>query len=411
MIGGMAAFLVSPIARSSDWAQAETARTPAQGKTPAYAVALEPVLEQLNRELLIPGAAVLVQSAQLGDWATTFGTRTLGGTQPVTLGDHVRIGSNTKTMTATIILQLVEEGRLQLDDPVAKFRPDVPNGEQISVDQLLLMRSGLYNYSESLELNQALDDTPTRVWTPDELLAIAFEHPPLFAPGAQYSYSNTNYILLGLIIEQLTGDSAEDQFQKRIFAPLGLTDTILPPRGSNAIPTPYPQGYQYGTNVETISTQALPAEQQAQAAAGTLLPIDVTNENPSWGWTAGAAISTAGDLARYVQALVGGGLLSSQLQAQRLASMQLTDPADPTGISFGLGLAHFGPMYGFIGDIPGYNSFTGHDPDRDITVIVWTSLGYAPDGSPPATALAKAIIAQLYGAGIVPSDRSPASGV
>jgi D-alanyl-D-alanine carboxypeptidase len=378
------------------------------GKTPAYAAALEPTLARLCDELLVPGAAVLVQSPQLGDWATTFGTRMLGGAQPVALGDHVRIGSNTKTMTGTVILQLVEEGKLRLDEPVSKYRPDVPNGEHITIDSLLRMRSGLYNYSESVELNQALDDTPTRVWTPDEVLAISFAQPPVFAPGERYSYSNTNYVLLGLIIEQLTADSAENQFQQRIFDPLGLTETVLPARASNAIPDPHPQGYQYGTNVETIASQALPADQQAQAAAGTLLPINVTNENPSWGWTAGAGISTAGDLARYVQALVGGGLLSNQLQAQRLASMQPTNPADPAGTSFGLGLAHFGPMYGFIGDIPGYNSFTGHDPDRAISVVVWTSLGYAPDGRPPATELGKAILAQLYGPGILPGAETAA---
>jgi D-alanyl-D-alanine carboxypeptidase len=235
------------------------------------------------------------------------------------------------------------------------------------------------------------------------VLAIAFRQPPLFAPGAAYSYSNTNFILLGVIIEQLTGDSVEAAFQQRIFGPLGLTETLMPPRTSNAISDPHPQGYQYGTNVETIASQALPAEQQARAIAGTLLPINVTDENPSWGWTAGAGISTAGDLARYVQALVGGGLLGSQMQAQRLASMQPTNPADSTGTSFGLALAKFGPMYGFIGDIPGYNAFMGYDPDRALTVVVWSSLGYAPDGQPPATELGKAIIAQLYGPAIVPS--------
>jgi D-alanyl-D-alanine carboxypeptidase len=406
LTGGLAVSLAFPEIIRWDGALAQVTQAPSSGKLPAYAAALQPVLTQLMDELLVPGAAVVVQSPQLGDWSAAFGTRALHGTQPVTLGDYVRIGSNTKTMTGTIILQLVDEGKLRLDDPVAKYRPDVPNGEQISIDLLLRMRSGLYNYSESVELNQSLDETPTRVWTPDELLAIAFQHPPLFAPGSEYSYSNTNFILLGLIIEQLTGDSAESQFQQRIFGPLGLTHTLMPAPTSNAIPVPHPQGYQYGTNVETITSQALPAAQQAEAAAGTLQPIDVTDENPSWGWTAGSGISTAADLARYVQALVGGGLLSDQLQAQRLASMQPTDPTAPTGAGFGLALAQLGPMYGFIGDIPGYNAFMGYDPDRAITVIVWTSLGYAPDGRPPATELGKAIISQLYGPAQVPHSGS-----
>ena len=232
-------------------------------------------------------------------------------------------------MTGTVILQLVDEGKLRLDDPISKYRPDVPNGEHIPIDLLLRMRSGLYNYSLSVEMNQALDETPTLVWSPDELLAIAFRQPPNFPPGADYNYSNTNFILLGLVIEQLTGDTAEAAFQKRIFGPLGLTQTLLPVLASNAIPTPHPQGYQYGTNVSTIFSSVLPAEQQAQAAAGALQPTDVTDENPSWGWTAGSGISTAGELAHYAQALVGGGLLSSEMQAQRLSSIRPTNPADP----------------------------------------------------------------------------------
>jgi D-alanyl-D-alanine carboxypeptidase len=384
------------------WAQAQARGKSASGKTPAYAAALEPKLQQLVQEMLVPAAAVLVRSPELGDWATTFGTRSLDGTQPVTLSDHVRIGSNTKTMTGTIILQLVEEGILSLDDPVSTYRPDVPNGDQITIRNLLTMRSGLYNYSESVELNRSLDETPLRVWAPDELLAIAFRQPSSFAPGAQYAYCNTNFILLGLIIEQLTGNSAEVEFQRRILDPLGLTETLLPVLSSNAIAVPHPQGYMFGTNVETITSSVLPADQQAAAAAGTLQPNDVTDENPSWAWTAGSGISTAGELGRYVQALVGGGLLGPEMQAQRLASMQPTDPSNPMSSRFGLALADLGPLLGFIGDIPGFNSFMGYDPNRAITIVTWTSLSAAPDGRPPATELGKAIVAQLYGASIVP---------
>ena len=156
---------------------------------------------------------MLVRSPELADWAATFGTRTLGGRVPVTLADHVRIGSNTKTWTGTVILQLVQEGKLRLDEPVAKYRPDVPNGQNITITHLLDMRSGLYNYSESLELNQTLDTNPTKVWAPDELLGIAYKYPPYFPPGQGYHYSNTNTVLLGLIIEKLTGNPVEQEFQ------------------------------------------------------------------------------------------------------------------------------------------------------------------------------------------------------
>src|SRR5581483_622324 len=189
-------------------ASAQSSTAMSDSAEPAYASALRPQLVQLLQTLLVPSAAVIVRSPRLGDWSATFGTRQLGGAQPVTLADHVRIGSNTKPMTGTVILQLVDEDALSLDDPVSKYRPDVPNGDQITITQLLNMRSGLYNYSESAEFNQALDDTPNRVWKPHDLLAIAFQQPPYFAPGTGYHYSNTNTVLLGLIIEQLTGDSA-----------------------------------------------------------------------------------------------------------------------------------------------------------------------------------------------------------
>src|SRR6185295_20153033 len=130
-------------------------------------------------------------------------------------------------------------------------------------------------------------------------------------------------------IEKLTGHPVEQEFQRRIFTPLGLRNTQLPPRTSNALPAPHPNGYQFGSNVETMATQVLPADQQAAAKAGILKPLDATDGNPSWAWTAGSGISTAEDLARYAQALVGGGLLNDAMQKQRLASIRQINPADP----------------------------------------------------------------------------------
>ena len=300
--------------RSSSRLPAPAVAAPAAFAHPAYASALRPKLQQIFTDTLTPGAVVLVRSPELGDWTATFGTRALGSADPVTLADHVRIGSNTKTWTGTVILQLVQEGKLTLDDPVSKFRPDVPNGQHLTITELLNMRSGLYNYTESLELNQTLDTNPTKAWTPDELLGIAYKNPPYFPPGQGFHYSNTNSVLLGLIIEKLTGNPVEQEFHRRIFTPLGLRNTRFPPRTSNALPAPYPNGYQFGTNVETMATQVLPPDQQAAARAGILKPLDATHDNPSWGWTAGAGISTAEDLARYAQALVGGGLLNDAMQ-------------------------------------------------------------------------------------------------
>jgi D-alanyl-D-alanine carboxypeptidase len=368
----------------------------APSEVPAYAAAVQPELDRLVRDLAVTGAVVLVRSPELGDWATTMGTRTWHGTEPVTLADHVRVGSNTKTMTATVILQLVDEGRIGLDDPVSRYRPDVPNGENITIAQLLDMTSGLANYTEDLGLNEQMDSNPGRVWNPEELLAIGLAEPPAFPPGEGFLYSNTNYVLLGVIIEQLTGVPVEKAFQDRIFAPLELSETSFPALTDASIPQPHPQTYTFGTNVETIDSLVLPPEVQDAASAGTLEPMDVTDANPSWGWTAGAGISTAPDLADYVEDLVDGCLLSPQLQQQRIASVQPLDPDDPASPGYGLGLARFGPVYGHSGELPGTNSFMGHDPVRDITVVTWASTAPAPNGDGPAVELAKVLIDELY---------------
>jgi len=124
-------------------------------------------------------------------------------------------------MTAAVIVLLGQEGKLRFDDPVSKYVSGVPNGNYITISELLKMRSGLFNYSSAPELAESLDHDPARVWTTEELLAIAFKHPPVFAPGTKYDYCNTNYALLGLIAEKVEGAPLARIFQDRFFGPLG----------------------------------------------------------------------------------------------------------------------------------------------------------------------------------------------
>jgi D-alanyl-D-alanine carboxypeptidase len=373
-----------------------SAPTAAVANPPSYAEALQPKLEQLAQQLLVTGAVVLVRSPELGDFTWVTGTRTRDGGDPVQTGDHIRVGSNTKTWTGTVILQLVQEGELALDDPVSKYRPDVPGGENITIANLLEMRSGLANYTEDFDVNNQNDIYPTKTWKPEELLAKAFAMPPVADPGTTFYYSNTNYVLLGLIIEQITGHPVAEEFRNRLFAPLGLDRTHLPDLASNEIPDPHAHGYTYGTNVGTIDTLVLPPDVQEAARTGEITPMDVTYVNPSWAWTAGSGISTAEDLVRWVEALAGGELLNPDLQQQRLDSLQPTDPNDPGGASYGLALAGFGPLRGHTGELPGYNSFMGHDPERGITIVTWAVPAPAVDGNAPAVELAKSTIAELY---------------
>ncbi|MDV8146452.1 serine hydrolase domain-containing protein [Arthrobacter sp. B10-11] len=357
--------------------------------------ALEETFRETAQDVRVPGAAMLLRTPG-GDLTYTYGVRSFGGTDPVTPADHVRIGSITKTWTTTVILQLVQEGKIQLDDPVADYRPDVPNGANITIEQLLTMRSGLYNYTEDPNVNQVLDADPGKAWTTDELLAAAFRHPPYFAPGEGFHYSNTNTVLLGLIAEALDGKPLTAAFRDRLFTPLGLTGSVFPEQASNAIPEPHPQGYMYGTNVLTLDDPALPEDMQKAAADGTLLPVDQTAMNPSWAWAAGSGISTAEDLATWAEALGTGKVLGPGLQKVRLDSPRPVKADDPGGALYGLGIAKFGKLYGHTGELPGFNSFAGHDPANQVTLVVWTNLAPTPDGRDPATTIARTLIGKIY---------------
>ena len=371
--------------------------TPDRSRDSSLSAALAPLVEHQMTEMAVPAAIVLVRTPE-DMWSEAFGSRQIGIDDPVTTGDHVRVGSNTKTMTGTALLQLVDADLLALDDPVSRYRPDVPDGDRITVAQLLEMRSGLPSYTMLESFNQVLDDEPARAWDPEELVAIGLAAPASFEPGTGWEYSNTNTVLAGLIVEQLTGRPLRAVLRDRIFAPLGMGDTLLPAVDDATIPDPHPHGYMFGTNVSTLTPAGtiLPDDQQAQARDGTLRPGDQTDLNPSWGWAAGAAISTVGDLATYVEALVGGGLLSAALQRRRLESIPPPDPTAPNSAAYGLALARFGPMLGHDGSLPGYQSFMGHDPDRGITLITVATLQFGPAGEQPANELAKTILGRLY---------------
>jgi CubicO group peptidase (beta-lactamase class C family) len=174
-----------------------------------------------------------------------MGVGNLASRQPMQVNDPMRIGSITKTLTGTVILQLVDQHKLRLDDSVSTYQPEVPNGNHITNRPL----SGLFNYSEDEAFVQALLTDPYKAWAPQALVAIAFKHPPYFAPGKGFHYSNTNTVLLGMIMQQLTHLPAEQAFQRSIFGPLGMHQSFLPPRSSSAIPDPHAQGYMYGTEL------------------------------------------------------------------------------------------------------------------------------------------------------------------
>jgi D-alanyl-D-alanine carboxypeptidase len=303
--------------------------------------AAPPSLRQLAKRIVdvgIPGAVVLVRNER-GVRAGVAGWGNLRPKQRFGPDHRFRIGSVTKSFVATIALQLVAEGALTLDDSVERWLPGlVPNGGAITLRHLLNHTSGIYNYTDDREFIQALLRNPLAVQTPEQLVAVATRHRPLFAPGSDWSYSNTGYIVLGLVVEKATGTPLVTQLRTRIVDRLGLTRTSLP-----AVPVldaPFAHGY------------VLPGNGEIPTPRGR--PVDITAWSPSWAWAAGAVVSTARDLARFYQGLLGGELLGPA----QLAAMRTTIGVRGTGEEYGLGLQKVGlpcgSIWGHGGSVPGY---------------------------------------------------------
>lgn len=364
---------------------------------PIDQAALQVIVDAAARELLLPGAVVVLRTPQ-GEFTMTYGGTELHGATPPAPDSHFRIGSVTKSMTAAVILQLAEAGSLRLDDPVATYRPDVPGGAGITIGQLLDMRSGLANYTADADFWPTLEREPDKAWTPDELLAIGFATPPR-APGS-FEYCNTNTVLLGLIAEQLDGKPLSAIFRDRLFAPLGMTDTLLPDADANSIPAPSARGYVFDSLRYVFLDVPYPAAIREAAQAGTLLPTDFTDLNPSWAWAAGGVISTASNLATWIEALVGGELLDAAYQRRWRESLRPTNPSDPNSLQYGYGIVQVrvggNRIFFHNGELPGFNTFAGHDPVNRVTLVVWTSLPVSVDGRGPAEAIAGRLFARIY---------------
>lgn len=296
--------------------------------------------------------------------------------------DTFRMGSNTKTMVATVALQLVAEHRLRLTDPVEKWLPGlIPNGSAITLRMLLDHTSGLFNYAEDPDVLKAFTGQDTKVWTPQELIAAAVRHAPLFTPGARYSYSNTNYIALGLVAEKVTGHTLSDLVQERIARPLHLMHTYL----VTGTDEPERPGLAHGYEPDAAHlTPVLPPGTPAGTAfAGPDRPaghVDTTWINPSTEGAAGGMVSTAQDWARFDTALMSGRLLP----AAQLAEMRTT-VAEESGNPnrYGLGLEQVvtpcGTVWGHVGQVPGYSSedYTDSTGHRTVSVFTATIFGLA----------------------------------
>jgi D-alanyl-D-alanine carboxypeptidase len=269
--------------------------------------------------------------------------------------DRFRVASVTKPFVATLVLQLVGEGKLHLGDSLESRLPGlVPNGDRITIRQLLNHTSGLFDYQGDEAFVNAVIADPAREWSPRELVSIATAHAPMFPPGTGWSYSNTNYVLLGLVVEAVTGKTIGEQLREQIFHPLGLAATSFP--SGTEIEGEHARGY--------IGFATLPS-----LSSGTLM--DVTSVvSPSIGWAAGGIVSNGDDLTKFFSALLGGRLLRPDL----LAAMRTVAP----GSSYGLGLLKVqtpcGRAFGHLGDGPGYRTVAYASPNGRRVVVVMVNV-------------------------------------
>ncbi len=319
--------------------------------------AVQQSLNALVRDDGMPAALASVQDRKGRTRTYTAGLGNLATGAPVPVDGQVRIGSNTKTFVAVVVLQLVAERRMDLDATVDTYLPGLVRGERIdgrriTVRQLLQQTSGLPNYSDHLG-----DDV--RYYAPRELLAVALQHPADFAPGTSWKYSNTNYVLAGLLVQKVTGRPLAEEIDRRIIKPVGLRHTYFPAPGDAGIREPHPHGY------------------YRESANAPLR--DITEIDPSWGWAAGQMVSTSSDLNRFFGALLTGRLLPSA----QLAQMRSTVPAEATfgsGSRYGLGIVSRplpcgGLSWGHGGSFPGYETRGGATDDgRAANVVVTMQL-------------------------------------
>lgn len=337
-------------------------------------------LRQAMAELAASGAAgVQVRiHDEHGDWAGSAGVRELRGGK-VPANGRFRAGSITKTFVSTVVLQLVDEGAVALEDPVAEHLPEYGIDPRITVRMLLQHTSGLFNYTGEPRpdgtvepgiplLGEEFADNRFRTYEPAELVATALSKPARFVPGTDWSYSNTNYVLAGRLVERLTGTSYATQVRQRVLRPLGLRDTVLPGTRKD-IPGPHAHGY------------------YAYRQDGGLRVLDATRVNPSWAGSAGEIISTTRDLDRFITALFAGELLPAHL----LAEMRDALPTGPTG-GYGLGLESLdagpacgGVYQGHTGGMHGYQSFLFSTADGGTRLTVSMTVG-AADLADPETA-------------------------
>ena len=275
------------------------------------------------------------------------------------LDGEVRIGSNTKTFVAVVILQLVQEGKITLDEPIETYLPGLLKGEgidatKITVRQLLQHTSGLPEYTDTVPGETDIFQIRDNYYSTRDLLDVALSKPAAFEPGSQFKYTNTNYIVLSLLAEKVTHRPLAEQITQRITEPLGLTHTYYPGPGEEDIRGTHPHGYHRNSQGELE---------------------DITRKDPSEAGGAGAMISTPSELGTFIQATFNGTLLTQDSIAEMKKTVDTGRPNRGYGLGiFSMSLSCGGEAWGHTGGFPGYTTQNMVGPDGTSVTIAGTAL-------------------------------------
>ena len=328
------------------------------------------IVEKGLAEQRQPGLNVGIWIPGRGTFLRAFGNANIETGAAMDLADHVRVASITKTFVAVAVLRLVDQGKLDLDDTLASYIEGVPNGERITIRNLLGMTSGVYNFTNDDAFVNAWTDNPLMAFRREDVLAILERHEPDFAPGAKVVYCDTNYILLGIILEKVAGKPVQELIATEIITTLGLTETSFPT--TPAIPEPFAHGYYAGED-----------------GKGELRNYTATN--PEVAWTAGAMISTLDDLRIWAKAIATGALLTPKTHGEQMRFGSLA--SGQIDIGYGLGVADFGGLIGHNGAIFGYTTAMFYVPAADATIVI--AGNQSSNSSGAATAIAYALAKHL----------------
>jgi D-alanyl-D-alanine carboxypeptidase len=298
---------------------------------------VDKTVEAGMKENNTPGMSISITGPK-GDYTKAYGRK--NSSTALSLEDHFRAGSITKSFTAIAVLKQIEEGNLAFTDTVDEFVSEIPNGSSITVRHLLSMRSGVFEYQADATFKANFVLNPNMKFGPWDAVAIMRKHAANFAPGTKTEYTNSNYVLLGLILEAVSGETAPAAITKDVIEAAGLEETSFP--STSALPTPYSEGHNLLFYPFVYLT---------------------TSMNPSIPWTAGAIVSTVGDLHKFAVALGSGALLSPEMFEEQQQYCPLPYSYEgPTQFGYGLGLISFGDWIGHNGSVPGYEAEAFYEP-------------------------------------------------